>query len=397
MGFESQVLAIEAQSGWDALLSTQTHLMGVRVVAREMMKTPRPLRSTIFCHLAELLSVEDPTWEMIAMTFLIEMLGCTDINEELDRALEVFPMYLRSQCLGMPSLVLRGILRLTERPDTARKTLVLLPYVMERLQDADSDASAAALPVLGNMLRLLEGKTPSLTALALADKLQPLFNDESDTVRELSIRLFQNVMGLVVGAEKKKMKKEVWDSLLPLLFHLHDQNKSVAKASQEALHSAGRFLKWEQLAQLAETAQAWRISECLLARKRSRAKDYLRQSQPYLQSPQESLRREAVRFIGLIGRQVDEHEKMEYVREVLQGARKDASPLVSSLATQMVLILRRGRLKSRFNLPRLSLQLPRAWTRWRSAPSEHSAWAETKQQPQPEDALQAGVSPLPEV
>ena len=48
-------------------------------------------------------------------------------------------------------------------------------------------------------------------------------------MRELSIRLFQNTMGLVVGAEKKKMKKEVWDSLVPLLFHLHDQDKSVAK------------------------------------------------------------------------------------------------------------------------------------------------------------------------
>ncbi|KFW62464.1 hypothetical protein AS28_10154, partial [Pygoscelis adeliae] len=186
-----------------------------------MMKTPRPLRSTIFCHLAELLSVEDPTWEMIAMVFLVEMLGCTDLNEELDRALEIFPMYLQSQCLGMPSLVLRGILRLIEMPDTARKTLVLLPYVMEQLQGADSDASAVALPVLSNMLRLLEGRMPSLTALALADKLQPL---DSDTVRELSIRLFQNAMGLVVGAEKKKMKKEVWDSLLPLLFHLHDQD-----------------------------------------------------------------------------------------------------------------------------------------------------------------------------
>lgn len=33
-GFARQVLAIEAQGGWDALLSAQTHLMGVRVVAR---------------------------------------------------------------------------------------------------------------------------------------------------------------------------------------------------------------------------------------------------------------------------------------------------------------------------------------------------------------------------
>lgn len=38
-----------------------------------MMDTPRALCSTIFCHLTELLSVEDPTWEMIAMVFLVEV------------------------------------------------------------------------------------------------------------------------------------------------------------------------------------------------------------------------------------------------------------------------------------------------------------------------------------
>ncbi|KFQ89073.1 hypothetical protein N337_04287, partial [Phoenicopterus ruber ruber] len=189
-----------------------------------MMKTPRPLRSTIFCRLAELLSVEDPTWEMVAMVFLIEMLGCTDLNEELDCALEIFPMYLQSQCLGMPSLVLRGILRLTERPDMARKTLVLLPYVMEQLQGAGSDATAVALPVLGNMLQLLEGKAGPLLTMGLGLRSSPLLPQELDTVRELSIRLFQNVMGLVVGDEKKKMKKEVWDSLVPLFFHLYDQD-----------------------------------------------------------------------------------------------------------------------------------------------------------------------------
>lgn len=34
VGLESQVLAIEAQGGWDALLSPQGHLMGVGIVAR---------------------------------------------------------------------------------------------------------------------------------------------------------------------------------------------------------------------------------------------------------------------------------------------------------------------------------------------------------------------------
>ncbi|XP_040449056.1 maestro heat-like repeat family member 5 [Falco naumanni] len=152
------------------------------------------------------------------------------------------------------------------------------------------------------------------------------------------------MLWLVVGAEKKEMKKKVWSSLLPLLLHLHDQNKSVAKASQEALRSAGLFLKWRQLEHMAETGQAWRISECLLAKKRSRAMAYLRQSLHYLHSWQEPLRWEAVRFIGLVGRCVREQQHMEYIRHVLKGAMKDTSPLVSSLATQTLLILGQRRL-----------------------------------------------------
>lgn len=72
-----------------------------------------------------------------------------------------------------------------------------------------------------------------------------------------------------------------------------------------------------------------------------------------------------------------------FVPTVLQGPSKDTSPLVSSLATQTLLILGRGRLKSRFNLPRLSLQMTRARMRSHSVPSEDSAQAETTLEPQP--------------
>ncbi|NXK50632.1 MROH7 protein, partial [Chauna torquata] len=297
MDLESQVLAIEAQGGWEALLSTETHFWGVQVVAREMMELPRALRATIICHLAELLSMEDSSWEMVAMVFLVKMLECTDLGDELDCAVSLFATYLRSPCLGMQGLVLRAILGLTERPDVARKMLVLLPCIIEQLQGTDSDTRAVALPVLSTMLRLLEGRTLSLTALELASNLPPLFDDESSTVRLLSIRLFLDTLGFVEGSAKKKMWKEVSRSLLLLSFHLHDQDKSVAKASREALLGVTQFLCWRQLARLAETAEAWRISECLLAGRRSRAEDYLGQSLPYLRSPQEPLRQEATRFI----------------------------------------------------------------------------------------------------
>ncbi|KFV19825.1 hypothetical protein N340_07250, partial [Tauraco erythrolophus] len=162
--------------------------------------------------------------ETVTMAFLIEMLGCTNLNKELDCALEIFPTYLKSQCPEMPRLVLRGILTLSERPDMAKKSLVLLPVVMEQLEHGDGGASDMVLPVLTNMLQLLEGKESSRTALALADKLWWLFNDESGTVRQLFIDLFRNTMWLLAGAKRKKMKEVVWDSLLLLLFHLYDED-----------------------------------------------------------------------------------------------------------------------------------------------------------------------------
>ncbi|XP_065543302.1 maestro heat-like repeat-containing protein family member 7 [Lathamus discolor] len=122
-------------------------------------------------------------------------------------------------------------------------------------------------------------------------------------------------MGLVTGAEKTKMKEEVWESLLPLVFHLHDQKENVAKAAQEALYFAGWFLKWQELTELALTAETWEISERLLQKNRRKTKDFLHQSEVYLQSPQEILRQDAVRFIGLIGQYVRERQTREYIKQ----------------------------------------------------------------------------------
>lgn len=98
---------------------------------------------------------------------------------------------------------------------------------------------------------------------------------------------------------------------------------AVWQASQKAFLGAARFLRWRRLEHLAETAQLWQIGECMVRtfpqprtgsgppcadpalfplqlakRKKSAARDYLGQSLLYLRSPQEPLRREAVRFIG---------------------------------------------------------------------------------------------------
>ncbi|OXB62607.1 UNVERIFIED_CONTAM: hypothetical protein H355_016814, partial [Colinus virginianus] len=214
VGLQRQMEAIQEQGGWDALLSTVTHLQGVQVVARVMRELPGALCVPIYHHLVELLSTKLCSGEMVAMVFFVEMLECTDLGEELHRVVSVFGTHLQSQSVGTQQLVLRGILELSKRQDTARKMLGLLPCITKQLQDADSGARAVALPVLSTLLRLLEGRKLSLAALELAGNLPALFEDESSTVRQLSIRLFLDTLSFVEGSEKKMVRKEVYRSLV---------------------------------------------------------------------------------------------------------------------------------------------------------------------------------------
>lgn len=59
----------------------------------------------------------------------------------------------------------------------ARKILVLLPDVMEALQDYSADAKVKALVFLRNMMGHMKRKEASLMALQLAEKLLPLVDD----------------------------------------------------------------------------------------------------------------------------------------------------------------------------------------------------------------------------
>ncbi|XP_071886066.1 uncharacterized protein [Anas platyrhynchos] len=188
---------------------------------------------------------------------------------------------------------------LTEgRGKKAREIQVLLPDILEALQDTNTDVVLKALLVLKNVMAHVERRKASGPALQLAEKLLPFFDHESSHMREHSICLFQTVVEAVLRQRKKEMKRTVHRSLLPLYFHMRDQSESVAKASGEALAVTAEFLRCKELKRLAQTEQTWRIGECLLQQDRGRVEEYLQQSQPYLHATQTLVRLEAVRFIG---------------------------------------------------------------------------------------------------
>lgn len=52
---------------------------------------------------------------------MFQLLKCTDIGDTVDCAVNIFPMYLQSQCVGMPRLVLKTLYKLSESPDTVSR------------------------------------------------------------------------------------------------------------------------------------------------------------------------------------------------------------------------------------------------------------------------------------
>ncbi|XP_035170190.1 uncharacterized protein LOC118159728 isoform X3 [Oxyura jamaicensis] len=225
--------------------------------------------------------------------------------------------YLRHPSPAMRLTVLRGLSAVSESPEKARKIQVLLPDILEALQDTNTDVVLKALLVLRNVMAHVESREASCVAPQLAEKLLPLFDHESSLVREHSISLFQALTEDLLS-QRKEMKRAVHSSLLPLYFRMRDQSESVAKASGEALIIAAEFLRHKELKHLAQTEQTWKIGECLLQQDRGRVEEYVQQSQPYLQDTQTVLRLEAVRFIGLAARYCKDQSE-EKLNEILSG------------------------------------------------------------------------------
>eukprot|EP00076_Gallus_gallus_P011887 XP_015128145.2 maestro heat-like repeat-containing protein family member 7 [Gallus gallus] len=257
---------------------------------------------------------------------------------------DLFQMFLKIKSLPLLWLVLRGLVLLSERPETAREIRALLPDIMETLQFGNVHVTLNALNIFRNMMNHLGKMVLRPITLELADKLLHLFNHVSGEVRESSILLFQDVMEAVVWWQKGKMRKNVRRGLLPLLFRNSDETSSVAEAAGETLLACAKFLNWQELKHQAEKRNMVGIRECLLQQDRKRVDKYLQQSLLYLRDSQAAMRQEALSFIGLAWVYWDQSEEMrKKIYSVLHPLEHDSHPTIRSLATSTILMLRYSR------------------------------------------------------
>ncbi|KAK2529660.1 hypothetical protein Q9233_006827 [Columba guinea] len=201
---------------WEVMISMPGTLWSVLTELRSMLQDLQ-LRKVFSC------AMEDACISLLALLLL------TDFGSEKFAALYKPKSFLRNPSWMMLSVVLESLITLSKAHMTARKILVLLPGIMETMQDTNSDVKRKALLLFRNTMDHLDREEASAIALQLAEKLLPLFDEGSSLVWEFSISLFRDVMDSMVGRNKKMLRKTVKRVLVPLFLRMNDQSKSVAK------------------------------------------------------------------------------------------------------------------------------------------------------------------------
>ncbi|XP_064495536.1 maestro heat-like repeat-containing protein family member 6 [Pseudopipra pipra] len=293
---EDVLMAIGRKCGWDMLLKADSHHYAVGLLARELCRVSRSFGRSIAVSLLPRLIRGEPLWELPALAFLVEVLHCLNPRQCGPSVLQIISRHLRSQCPERRRLTLRGLVVLSRDPAMAKSMRSLSESLLELLQDADMDAVQMTLSAFINVLHFQIVKISSPTALKLLEALRPLFDNEHSQLQQLSMLLFQELMEAT--ERSKSLKPHVYLSLVPFYFNWHNENQRVAEASWRALFGAARFLKWWDLEDLVTMEQPWRFPECLLEKDRSRVGQYVRQALPFLESPEEPLRKLAIKFLG---------------------------------------------------------------------------------------------------
>ncbi|XP_064515393.1 uncharacterized protein LOC135416302 [Pseudopipra pipra] len=337
--WEDAMVAIECKCGWDTLIYPETHHHAVGLLAREMHSIFVPFYSLITTHLLGLLSREESSWELSALAFLVELLDYVEGRRCHESVLPILSRHLQSQCPESRRLALRGLLVLSVDPSMAESICSLAEHLVELLHDGDGDVVAMTLSVFLNMLQDKDIEAFSSTAPKLAEALRPLFDNDNSQVQLLSIRLFQEVMELLVEEGPKTLNMQVHQSLVPLFFHLHDENQCVAEASRETLLCAASFLKRRDLEQVLRRQQPIQFCDCLMDKDVSRRDEHLHQALPYLQSPQQPLREVAVRFMGVAAWHMQD---LQPVMKALEAMTEDDCSSYSTMQNAVLSAFRRA-------------------------------------------------------
>uniref|UniRef100_A0A8C6N010 Maestro heat-like repeat family member 6 n=1 Tax=Mus spicilegus TaxID=10103 RepID=A0A8C6N010_MUSSI len=358
------VTCMEQAGGWRRLVGAHTHLEGVLLLASAMVAhADHHLRGLFADLLPRLRSANNPQ-RLTAMAFFTGLLQSQSTARLLRE--EVILERLRTW-QGDPEPTVRwlgllGLGNLAMNRGKIRHVNMLLPVLLRALGEGDVRLVGAALGALRRLL-LQPGAPVRLLSSELRPRLPPLLDDARDSVRASAVGLLGTLVrrgqrGLRLGL-RGPLRKLVLQSLVPLLLRLHDSSQDAAESSEWTLARCDQALRWGLLEEMVTVAHydspeaLSRVCHRLVQRYPSHVQYFLSQTQGYLRSPQDTLRRAATVLIGFLvyhtrpkGISQDLLDSLFQDLGQLQGDPESAVSSAAHVSAQQVALLARAQVQT---------------------------------------------------
>ncbi|KAM8786621.1 maestro heat-like repeat-containing protein family member 6 isoform 2-T2 [Rhynchonycteris naso] len=352
------VTCMEQAGGWRRLMVAHTHLEGVLLLAR-LRSANDTQRLTAMAFFTGLLQ-SGPTAKLLREEVILERLRAWQGDPE--------PTVRWLGLLGLGHLALnRG---------KVRHVKVLLPVLLGALSECDVRLVGAALSALRRVLLHPWAPVRRLST-ELGPCLPPLLDDARDSIRASAVGLLGTLVrrgrgGLRLGL-RGPLRKLVLKSLVTLLLRLHDPSLDAAESSEWTLARCDGALRWGLLEEMVTVAHydspeaLSRICHRLVQWYPNHVPSFLSQTQGYLRSPQDPLRRAAAVLIGfLVHHTSPSHINQDLLDSLFQDLgqlQSDPEPAVvaaAQVSSQQVTLLARAQGSPRgVRFPCLLLRPPR--------------------------------------
>ncbi|XP_032982641.1 maestro heat-like repeat-containing protein family member 6 isoform X2 [Rhinolophus ferrumequinum] len=378
-GSRMVVTCMEQAGGWRRLVGAHTHLEGVLLLASAMVAHADHHLRGLFADLLPRLRSADDTQRLTAIAFFTGLLQSWPTARLLQE--EVILERLRAW-QGDPEPTVRwlgllGLGHLALNRRKVRHVSALLPALLGALGEHDARLVGAALGALRRLL--LRPRAPvRLLSTELGPRLPPLLDDARDPVRASAVGLLGTLVrrgrgGLRVGL-RGPLRKLVLKSLVPLLLCLHDPSLDAAESSEWTLARCDHALQWGLLEEMVTVAHydspeaLSRICHRMVHWYPSHVPRFLSQTQGYLRSPQDHLRRAATVLIGFFVHHTSpSHVNQDLLDSLfqdlgqLQSDPESAVVAAAQVSSQQVALLARAQgPRCRLRFPRLRLRQARA-------------------------------------
>ncbi|XP_032111005.1 maestro heat-like repeat-containing protein family member 6 isoform X3 [Sapajus apella] len=203
----------------------------------------------------------------------------------------------------------QGLQEADHESQQVRHVSALLPALLGALGEGDARLVGAALGALKRLL--LRPRAPvRLLSSELGPRLRPLLDDTRDSVRASAVGLLGTLVrrgrGMLRLGLRGPLRRLVLQSLVPLLLRLHDPSPDAAESSEWTLACCDQAFCWGMLEEMVTVARhdspeaLSHVCHRLVRWYPGHVPNFLSQTQGYLRSPQDPLRRAAAMLIGFL-------------------------------------------------------------------------------------------------